>query len=1057
MRKFATKIRPVAALLLALVLTVTSLQLSIGSARAAEDETVYLKIKYVKEDGEDYGDLTDEGYNGQDIWVKNQYEDDEGHVEYFTEKDSEGIYTIIETTRPEDPEKNIEFFIRKTAGDSDSKFGNDQFTTEFAGSDAIFAYFVARTDADGNDTYDDSDQRKAVDDATVRLHYFREDGKYGDWDVWGWSDGKEGAGYAFGAGTDDFGAYTDINVGALDAGQQIGFIVRKPDWSAKDYDRDRFVDPFFLDADGNGEVYVLSGQEQGKVYYSKKDAMAAKADMLKPRITAATIDSMTEINFTTNKTLESDNANVKLTDGEGNEVALAKVELSEDGKSGTVTAADNLDLGKQYTLEITGRAPKTVSFGKVYNSKAFEDLYTYEGNLGAVYSAASTEFILWAPSAANVQLALYGKDGKNYKGAEESTVQMKRGEKGTWKTTVFGDLDGTFYNYLVSVDGETNEVVDPYAKAVGVNGDRGMVVDLSKTNPAGWDADVKPIMVDATDAIIYEMHIRDFTISANSGAALEYKGKFNGVWQSGTTIPGDDVATGVDHLKELGVNVVHLLPSFDYASVDETQLDKAQFNWGYDPKNYNVPDGSYSSDPYTGKIRIEEFKKMVMELHKAGIRVVMDVVYNHTAASADSHLNKAVPNYYYRQNAQGGFSNGSGCGNETASDRSMCGRMIIDSVLYWAEEYHIDGFRFDLMAVHDVDTLMTIREGLNRIDSTILMYGEGWTGGDCALDSKLQATKANTLKFGELQIAAFSDDIRDGIKGHVFTATGKAFVNGGEGYEETIKFGIVASTINDQINYSKVMNQTRPWANEPYQTISYASAHDNLTLWDKLNTSNAGSSEEELLAMNKLSAAIVYTSQGIPFMQAGEEMARTKTNADGSFNENSYNSPDSVNQIDWSRKVTYNNLYEYYRGLIGMRKLHKAFHMNTTADIQKSIKFLDAPAKMVAYTLDGTAAKDSWKNIVVAFNADTKAASLTIPEGKWVVVVNGDKAGVKELARIDGGTIQIPAQSSYVLVDANSFDGKSPNTGDEIPVLPVAMLLISMLGIAVLGRKAIAR
>ena len=384
------------------------------------------------------------------------------------------------------------------------------------------------------------------------------------------------------------------------------------------------------------------------------------------------------------------------------------------------------------------------------------------------------------------------------------------------------------------------------------------------------------------------MHIRDFSISENSGVTLEYRGKYNGVWEDGTTIPGTDVKTGVDHLKELGVTTVHLLPTFDHQSIDETKLDVPQFNWGYDPKNYNVPEGSYSSDPYTGTIRIEEFKQMVMELHKAGIRVVMDVVYNHTGATTDSNLNLAVPNYYYRQNAQGGFANGSGCGNETASERSMVGRLIVDSVAYWAEEYHIDGFRFDLMAIHDIDTMKEVRAAVDAIDPTILLYGEGWTGGDSPLPEDQKATKANTVKFGDLQIAAFSDDIRDGIKGSVFDAAAGGFINGGTDYEETIKFGVVASTPNDQIDYSKVKNQTQPWANQPYQTISYASAHDNLTLWDKLQSTNPNDSEEALIQLNKMSAAIVYTSQGIPFMQAGEEMARTKVNPDGSLNENSY-------------------------------------------------------------------------------------------------------------------------------------------------------------------------
>ena len=681
--------------------------------------------------------------------------------------------------------------------------------------------------------------------------------------------------------------------------------------------------------------------------------------------------------------------------------------------------------------------------GKVYDSEEFANAYTYNGELGAVYSKIGTTFTLWAPTASDVKVALYGTDGKNI-GEAEKVLPMTKGENGSWSLNLAGDQKGQFYNYLVTIDGTTNEVVDPYAKAVGVNGNQGMVVDLASTNPEGWNEDTKPVLEDPTDAIIYEMHIRDFSISDNSGISLEYKGKYNGVWQEGTTIPGTDVKTGVDHLKELGVNVVHILPTFDHQSIDETKLDVPQFNWGYDPKNYNVPEGSYSSDPYTGTIRIEEFKKMVQELHKAGIRVVMDVVYNHTGATLDSNLNLAVPNYYYRQSANGTFSNGSGCGNETASERSMVRKFMVDSVTYWAKEYHIDGFRFDLMGLHDIDTMKEIRTELNKIDDSILMYGEGWTGGDSPLASDKAATKVNTPKYGELQIAAFSDDMRDGIKGHVFTATAPAFVNGGQGFEETIKFGIVASTANDQIDSSKVANQTKAWANEPYQTINYASAHDNFTLWDKLQTTNPEASRDELVQMNKMSAAIIYTSQGIPFMQAGEEMARTKVNEDGTFNENSYNAPDSVNQIDWERKVEYSDLYDYYKGLISMRKAHKAFRMNSTEEIQNSIKFLDTdldlPANVVAYNLNGETVNDVWKNIMVLFNANDTDVEIPLYNGDldWEIVVNGENAGVKSLGSIKGseGSVVVPAHSSYVLVDKESYeasiaDNNNPSDDDN--------------------------
>ncbi|MCM1105510.1 MAG: type I pullulanase [Blautia sp.] len=990
------------------------------AAKAADtsEDTVYVKVKFINQ--------SDTTFDNLDIHVWGSSVISDADLK-FTGEDSEGKYIIL-AAKPSD---ELGFIIRCYGDWSDgSKFVEADVKPDLSNGNLEYTATIA---ADGERTLETREPKDAFDSVTLRVHYARLDNDYTGWDIWSWP----GTSPTDFSGTDDFGVYGDAIVGELESGTQVGVIVRKNDWSDREATDlnggDRLVDTFFLDADGNGEIYVVSGQKE--TYFLEADASAVVEALKNPRVTSAVIDSMTEINFATNQpvTLEEENANVSVVASDDTVAEISDVVLAADGKSGTITLAGNLDLSKTYSLAITGLEGAQLSFGRIYTSEAFEQLYTYDGELGAVYSAAGTKFVLWSPSATSVKLALYGTDGSDYTSAAAQTLNMERGEKGSWTVTVPGDLNGTFYNYLVTVGGRENEVVDPYAKAVGVNGDRGMVIDLDTTNPQGWAADVKPALANATDAIIYEMHIRDFSIDDSAGVSSANQGKYAGVWESGTTIPGEQtsVSTGVDHLKELGVNVVHILPSFDYASVDETNLETPQFNWGYDPKNYNVPEGSYSSDPYAGGVRIEEFKQMVMELHKAGIRVVMDVVYNHTAASNDSNLNLAVPNYYYRQNAAGGFSNGSGCGNEMASDRSMCGRLIEDSVLYWAQEYHIDGFRFDLMAVHDIDTLKSIRAKLDTVDSSILMYGEGWTGGDCALDSELQATKANTVKFDNLQIAAFSDDIRDGIKGHVFNAEGQGFISGGEDYEETVKFGIVASTRNDQIDYSKVKNGTQPWANQPYQTISYVSAHDNLTLWDKLHTSNKSNSEEEILAMNKMAAAIVYTSQGIPFMQAGEELARTKTNADGSFNENSYNSPDSVNAIDWTRKITYSDLYEYYKGLIAMRKEHKAFHMNSTANIQAGIRFMDAPTNVVAYTLDGSVAGDSWRNIVVAFNANPTAASLTIPAGSWIVVVDGDRAGVEELARVEGGTIEIPARTSYVLVDKNSFRAPAAGTGDS--------------------------
>ena len=655
----------------------------------------------------------------------------------------------------------------------------------------------------------------------------------------------------------------------------------------------------------------------------------------------------------------------------------------------------------------------------MFDNDKFNELNLYNGELGAIYKKDSTEFRLWSPTASEVKVVLFGfeTEGTN---AVLPLIQNETG--GIWTLKVNGDLHGQYYNYLVTVKGAENETVDPYAKAVGVNGEKGMVVDLKSTNPIGWENDRKPKLNRVIDSILYEMHIRDFTIDPNSGVSQNNKGKYRGVWESGTTIPGTKIKTGIDHLKELGINTVHLLPTFDYCTVDESHPEIAQFNWGYDPQNYNVPEGSYSSDPFNGEVRIKDLKRMVMHLHEAGMRVVMDVVYNHTYATKDSNLNKAVPQYYYRQHKNGHFSNGSGCGNELASERPMVRKFIVDSVYYWAKEYHIDGFRFDLMGLTDIQTMKEIRFRLNTLDKTIILYGEGWTGGASPLPEREAAVKFNTIKFGSSQIAVFNDNIRDGVKGHVFDEKEKGFVNGQVGFEETIKFGIVAATYHAQIKYPMVANSKDPWANEPYQTINYASAHDNYTLWDKLQVSTDNAREEDLIAMNKLSAAIILTSQGIPFLQSGEEFARTKINPDGSLNENSYNAPDSVNKIDWKRKEKYKDLFDYYKGLIKIRKYHKAFKMDYNTDIQDNLKFLKTNhINSVIYTINGESVLDTWKKIIVILNGGNGEIEVDLLEEGYVVVVNEKVAGVEKISEVVGSKIKVPANSAYVLVNKESF------------------------------------
>ncbi|WP_195431369.1 type I pullulanase [Clostridium sp. D46t1_190503_E9] len=657
---------------------------------------------------------------------------------------------------------------------------------------------------------------------------------------------------------------------------------------------------------------------------------------------------------------------------------------------------------------------------KNYDSIEFEDLYRYDGELGAIYSSTKTKFRLWAPLAANVKINLYGKDGYDYESKANKTVNMDLREKGIWEIEISGNLDGEFYNYLVNIDGKEYEAVDPYAKAVGVNGKRGMIIDLNKTNPDGWESHKKPVLENSLDAVIYEMNVRDFTIDSNSGIDNEIRGKFKGICQDNSAIKGTEIKTGLSHLKELGVNVIQLLPSFDYKTVDERRFNENEYNWGYDPLNYNVPEGSYSTNPYLGEVRIKEFKELIMKLHESGFKVVMDVVYNHTADTENSNFNSIVPKYYYRQNNDGGFSNGSGCGNEIASERIMVRKFIVDSLKYWVNEYKIDGFRFDLMGLHDIETMKVIREELNKIDRGILIYGEGWKASDSPLSNERLSLKNNIRKFGNLQIGAFSDDIRDAIKGDVFEKEKGGFINGGIDFEESLKFGIVASVKHKDIDYDRVIYSNDYWANEPYQVITYTSAHDNYTLWDKLSLAKPLSTKKERIAMNKMAAAIVLTSQGIPFIHSGDEILRTKVDANGHLIENSYKSPDSVNKFDWSRKEIYIDIFEYYKSLIQLRKDHKVFKMNSSKEIEESIQFLKmgenfTEKNIVGYIADGNKVGDSIGKIVIIFNSNKYPVEVKLNHNKLRVIVDKNNINEDGLYNIEGNKVKVEPISTMIM------------------------------------------
>ena len=643
------------------------------------------------------------------------------------------------------------------------------------------------------------------------------------------------------------------------------------------------------------------------------------------------------------------------------------------------------------------------SVKKEYTS--FEEYPIPEGKLVEMeYSPIETKFTLWAPTAEEVRVLLYdsGNEGSAYQ-----TLSLEMGEDGIWNTSIKEDLKGKFYTFNVKVNGKwLGDTPGIMAKAVGVNGKRAAVIDLRSTDPEGWANDVRPLLKDYADIIVYEMHHRDFSLDSVSG--IRNKGKFLALTELGTTTSQGE-KTGIDHLKELGVTHVHILPSYDYASVDESKPDKAQYNWGYDPQNYNVPDGSYSTDPYKPDVRIKEFKQMVQALHKAGIRVVLDVVYNHPFHTEESNFERTVPGYFYRQTKDGKPANGSGCGNETASDRAMMRKYMVESVLYWINEYHIDGFRFDLMGIHDIETMNEIRAAVDKIDPSIFIYGEGWAASAPQLDQEELAMKANIYKMP--RIAAFSDEMRDGLRGGWDDDRKGAFLIGQPGHEMSIKFGLVGAVkhpqvINDSVNYSK-----EPWALQPTQMISYVSCHDDMCLADRLKATMPDATDEERASLHKLAETFVFTSQGVPFIFAGDEMMRDKKGI-----HNSYNSPDSINTIDWRNKTIHHDVFDYVRELITLRKNHPAFRMGDADKVRQYMEFLPVEgSNLVAFILKDNANGDSWKNIIVAFNSRKEPAKLSIPAGRYTIVCKDGKIKQSGMGQVSGNKIIVPARSAMII------------------------------------------
>ncbi|MDR2655398.1 MAG: type I pullulanase [Oscillospiraceae bacterium] len=696
------------------------------------------------------------------------------------------------------------------------------------------------------------------------------------------------------------------------------------------------------------------------------------------------------------------------------------LEKDADGFGAVVRSAEYFELCDSIEIYCADGSRITAQYDEsVYDKPGFLEKYGYSGELGCVCRGCETVFRLWSPPAACVKVNLY----ENNEGPAYAVHSMTRLEHGVFELRFPGNLSGVYYTYTALINADEETFSDPFAKACGINGHRSMALDLSQTDPEGFDKNFHVLPQSQTDAVIYEISVRDFTVDKNSGISPANRGKFLGFTEEDTKSPWGD-ASGVAHLKELGITHVHLLPVMDFATVDESKPEA--YNWGYDPVSYFYPDGAYSSNPWDGSVRVREFKQLVHSLHKNGIGVVLDVVYNHTYFTEKSNLNKSVPNYFHRR-AGGKFTDGSGCGNEIRSEGFMARKLILDSILYWVKEYAIDGFRFDLMGLIDIKTINLIRRELDKIDPRIIMYGEGWTGGPSSLPFDRQPNKFNSHKMSE-NIGLFNDEFRDALKGDTFDARDRGYALLGrdafqnQGLSEKIKAGIVAQTNHPHVHYSSGMHS---WALSPCQTVTYHSSHDNYTLHDKLMCSVIGEEKENLEEIYKFCAGLMLSSQGIAFLLGGEEFMRSKPRPDGALEHNSYNSPDSVNKIDWELKSRNRAVFDYYKGLIALRREHPAFRIGNNEILFSALRFIyTLPNNRIAYIIDGGICGDSLSEIAVVINPTTEAfdCELAVPGGASQLSINNfdvyaDKtaASSKPLYALDSTLLRVEPVSVYIL------------------------------------------
>lgn len=823
----------------------------------------------------------------------------------------------------------------------------------------------------------------------LTIHYTRFEGDYKGWNLWLWPKGGEGKAYEFTA-NDSFGRVAKVTVPNTANVEEIGVIVRLDEWKSKDVSQDRFITKF---ENGKAEIWLIQGDST--IYYSRPG--------LSTKIASAAVKTFENLEVTLNRKADLAALKSGLTVNVGSKsLAISDVTSIPASSSSSnrfaVKLGEKITLGSEISVSHKDWGKVNPELGGLYSTEEFEKVFHYSGDdLGSIYTPASTKFRLWAPTATEAQLLVYAKDSDK---APSQSIAMTKSEKGTWTHELPGNQHLTIYNFRVKLGENWVEAVDPYVRAATVNGTKGVVVDLSKTNPEGWLTHDKPKFSGvATDAVFYELHVRDLSMDPNSG--IKNKGKFLGLTEANTTTPDKRTKTGIDAIADLGITHLQLLPIYDYKTVDENRND--QFNWGYDPLNFNVVEGSYSTVPTDPLNRISELKQTIQYLHSRGIRVVMDVVYNHVFDAGSHSFELLVPGYFFRKEADGTFANGTGVGNEVASERSMASKYIVDSALYWASEYKLDGYRFDLMGILDVDTMNKIRQGVDKIDPAFLIIGEGWNMGSSLFPEK-KAYQYNAAKMP--RIAHFNDGIRDGLKGSVFKAAENGWASGRKSSKMEVMEGIAG-----EIYFSSDVRGS--WGDaEPEQSVSYVEAHDNLTLFDKLRTSMPKASAIERTRVFALASSTAILAQGVTFLHAGQEFMRSK-NGD----ENSYKSSDLVNSMKWSSRAKNKVMVSYFKGLLEIRKANSVFRLNNGSDVRKTLTFSDTPADVIAYSLDASGQPNALKTIFVIHNSSTKPKTVKLPaRGSWRVLAEGLVAragGIRTTGLVE--SISVSPQSTMVL------------------------------------------